>query len=78
MTGLFNIHTVFGSLSPKQSEQEERAVCILPVEPVSSSEPEVSGCLFLPHPQMVVSDPCQVSSVERWCELLLTIIPQYS
>ena len=46
MTGLFNIHTVFGSLSPKQSEQEERAVCILPVEPVSSSEPEVLGCLF--------------------------------
>lgn len=24
MTGLFNIHTVFGSLSPKQSRQEER------------------------------------------------------
>lgn len=24
MTGLFNIHTVFGSLSPKQSKQEER------------------------------------------------------
>lgn len=46
MTGLFNIHTVFGSLSPKQNEQEERAVSILPVEPVSSSEPEVSDCLF--------------------------------
>lgn len=30
MTGLFNIHTVFGSLSPKQSEQEESAVCFLP------------------------------------------------
>ena len=37
MTGLFNIHTVYGSLSPKQSEQEERAVCFLPVEPIASS-----------------------------------------
>lgn len=47
MTGLFNIHTVFGSLSPKQSEQEKRAVCFLPVEPLSSSEPEISVCLLL-------------------------------
>lgn len=41
MTGLFSIHTVLRNLSPKQREQEERAVCILPLEPVSSSEPEV-------------------------------------
>lgn len=58
MTGLFNIHTVVGSLSPKQSEQErERAVCFLPVERVSSSEPGGLRLSSLLHPQMVVSHP---------------------
>lgn len=64
MTGLFNIHTVLGSLSPKQREQEERAVCFLPVESDSSSKLGGSQLASLLHLQMVVSCPQSVSGEE--------------
>lgn len=73
MTGLFNIHTVFGSLSPKQSEQEERAVCFLPVELVSSSEPEVSGCLPFFTRRRGCHIPDKVSRMKTWPGLVFTI-----
>lgn len=46
MRGLFNIHTVFGSLSPKQSKQEERKEQFVSSlwSPFLPFEPEVSGC----------------------------------